>query len=127
MSAEPAATSAASRPIPRETRARDHLPTREVLDWVKSEAWRRASLKAFGLGWPVGEAGLAVMRLAPLAIGHAALVALCPQVARWRLAVCIGVDPNEAQELANRALSLGPWVGDQAREIFELLRGEGER
>ena len=114
-----------SRPLARDVRAGAHLPTRELLDWVKSEAWRRAGLKAFGLGWPVGEAGLGVMRLAP-AIAFEALVRLCPQVARWRCASCLGLDIGEATELTNRAASLGPWAGAQAVEIFDLLRSDGD-
>lgn len=112
----------------REVQAGDHLPTREVLDWVKSEAWRRAGLKAFGLGWPVGEAGFGVLRLAP-AVALIALTKLCPQVPLWRAGRCLGLDDGEVTELWNRALSAGPWAAEQAAEIFNLLRGgapEGE-
>jgi len=110
-----------AKPVPRETRAGDALPTRAVIDWVKSEAWRRASLKAIGLGWPVGEAGIGVMRLAP-AVAYDALTRLCPQVNIHHCARVLGLDLHEVNELGNRALSLGPWAGEQATEIFDLLR-----
>lgn len=100
----------------------DPLPTREVLDWVKSEAWRRCSLKAIGLGWPVGEAGIAVMRLAaPLALQ--ALTKVAPAVALWRAARCLGLSEAEAAEGWNRAVSLGPWAGEEAAAIAELVLG----
>lgn len=106
------------------TQAGDLLPTQEALDWVKSEAWRRACLKAFGLGWPVSDAGVGVIRMTP-AIALIALTKLCPQVALWRVARCLGMEAAEAGEVWNRAQASGGWAAEQALEIFDLLRERG--
>jgi hypothetical protein len=106
------------------TRASDPLPTADVLQRVKAEAWWRASIKAFAFSWPPGEAAIGVMRLAAVAL--MALTKLCPNVPQWRAARCLGLTDDEGRELWNRAVSAGPWAGEAAAEIQQLLQPDGE-
>jgi hypothetical protein len=113
-----------ARAAPELITAQDVLPTAELVDDVKRRAWDAAQRKAFALGWPVGDAGLAVMRMVPI-VALMALSKLCPQVAVGRLARLLRLTPAEAGQDWNLAVRTGGWAGETASALtLEILEGE---
>lgn len=106
------------------TSAGDVLPTADVIAWVKSEAWRRAAVRAFAWAWPLGDDGVRILRFTPPCMALIALRRLCPDVPLWRAARCLGIDPKAAAELALVSAGGGlDWAVRQAFEIAEFLGG----
>lgn len=102
-------------------RSGELLPTPELLARLKAEAWDRAQRKAFGLGWPVGAAGLAILGAAPI-VAMRALNQICPAPV-GRLAAWLRVDGREAATGWNASQS-NPWVAETASAIAAQLEAE---
>jgi len=101
--------------------ADDPLPTQAVVHRVKALSWAACCDKAWGLGWPVDEATLGLIRMAPALL---ALVELCPEVDAPRLARCLRLDPLTAFWAALDACNSGWWAKEAASGIAHGVRAE---
>lgn len=112
-----------ARPQPMAVSASDLLPTAAVIHRVKALSWEACCDEAYRLGWPVGEAGLAVIRLAP-GVAQLALGAVCPEVPHSRLARCLRLDPLAGLDAQLEALVVGPWPWATAETIARQVENE---